>query len=257
MTSGEEKKNQEKEVPVPTMSDYGTDSLMAHWKKLQVTHHIVVRDSVGVSDAASVHVTPQTSSLQATPQTPILSEEAFQTPRESRTPDLLIQAAIDVTGDRTNEGQLIEYVSIPWLEILKGLNRDPQFLHKFDWRKLEELVAGAYREAGFEVILTPRSGDRGQDVIATKPGIGSIRIIDQVKKYAPNRRVTADEVRAILGVLEAEQNVSKGIITTTSEFAPGIKQDERLKAFMPYRLELKDGKALGEWLIGIAKSRGL
>ncbi len=257
MTSGEGNKNQEKEMPPGIMSDYGIDSLIATWKELQATRHIVVRDSVGVRDDESVHVTPQTSPLQATPQTPILSEEASQTPEESRNPDLLIQAAIVVTGDRTNEGQLIEYVSIPWLEIFKELERDPQFLYKIDWRKLEELVAGAYREAGFEVILTPRSGDRGQDVIATKPGIGSIRIIDQVKKYAPNRRVTADEVRAMLGVLEAEQNVSKGIITTTSEFAPGIRQDERLKAFMPYRLELKDGKAFGEWLIGIAKSRGL
>ncbi|MBI2360629.1 MAG: restriction endonuclease [Deltaproteobacteria bacterium] len=69
-----------------------------------------------------------------------------------------------------------------------------------DWRKLEEIIAGAYEREGWpEVVLTPRSGDRGRNVIATKPGIGSIRIIDQVKAYAPDHPVTADEVRAVLG----------------------------------------------------------
>ena len=254
MTSGEGNKNQEKEMPPGIISDYGTDSLIATWKELQATRHIVVRDSVGVRDATSVQVTPQTSPVQMTPQTPILSEEASQTPEESRNPDLLIQTAIVVPGTRTDEGQLIQAVSIPWVEIINELERNPEFLLKFDWRKVEEIVAAAYKKGGFEVILTPRSGDRGRDVVATKPGIGSIRIIDQVKKYAPNYRVKADDVRALLGVLEAEQNVSKGIITTTSQFAPGIYKDERLNAFMPYRLELKDGKALREWLIGLAKS---
>jgi restriction system protein len=93
------------------------------------------------------------------------------------------------------------------------------------------------------------SGDRGRDIIATKPGIGSLRIIDQVKAYSRGHRVTADEVRAVLGVLSADSNVSKGIITTSSEFAPGIFEDTGLKAFMPYRLELKDGHQLRQWLM--------
>jgi hypothetical protein len=38
------------------------------------------------------------------------------------------------------------------------------------------------KKAGFEeVILTPRSGDHGRDVIATKKALGTIRVIDQVK----------------------------------------------------------------------------
>lgn len=231
MTSGEEKKNQEKEVPVPMISEYGTDSLMAHWKKSRDDHHTVA--AAGSYSVAG-------------------GEAVLSKLDESRNPSLLLQAAIVVFGGSTSEGQLIQDIRIPWLEIINELGRDPEFLFKFDWRKVEELVAGAYRKDGFEVILTPRSGDRGRDVMATKPGIGSIRIIDQVKAFAPNRRVTANDVRALLGVLDAEQNVSKGIITTTSQFAPGIYKDERLKASMPYRLELKDGKALREWLIGLA-----
>src|SRR5262249_32022217 len=101
---------------------------------------------------------------------------------------------------------------------------------------------------GFEVILTPRSNDKGRDVIATKKGLGSIRFFDQVKAYAPHRVVSAEEVRAMIGVLTADGNVSKGVITTTSQFAPGIMKDENIKRLMPYRLELKAREELLTWL---------
>jgi restriction system protein len=89
------------------------------------------------------------------------------------------------------------------------------------------------------VILTPRSGDKGRDVVATKHGVGTIRIFDQAKAYKPGHLVTAEEVRAMLGVITGARNVSKGVITTTSRFAPRISEDEYLKPFIPYRFELK------------------
>src|SRR5262249_17807520 len=64
-------------------------------------------------------------------------------------PNLLMQAGIVVFGDRTNEGQLIQAVSLPWFEIIRELERDPRFLFALPWRKLQELVAGAYDRAGF------------------------------------------------------------------------------------------------------------
>jgi restriction system protein len=118
-----------------------------------------------------------------------------------------------------------------------------------DPRGWEEIIAGAYVEAGFdEVILTPRSGDLGRDVIATKKGIGSIRLFDQVKAYSPGHLVTADEVRSMLGVITGAANVSKGVVTTTSDFAPRLRDDPYLKPFMPYRLELKAKDDLMDWL---------
>jgi len=60
-----------------------------------------------------------------------------------------MQAGIVVFGDRTNEGQLIQAVSLPWFEIIRELERDPRFLFALPWRKLQELVAGAYDRAGF------------------------------------------------------------------------------------------------------------
>jgi len=118
------------------------------------------------------------------------------------------------------------------------------------WRTLEELIAGAYTREGWrEVILTPRSGDGGRDIIASRPDLGTIRIYDQVKAYSPGHVVTADEVRALFGVVTRDQNVSKGIVTTTTTFAPRVR--EEWKAVMPYRLDLKDGPALAAWLTGL------
>jgi restriction system protein len=114
---------------------------------------------------------------------------------------------------------------------------------------LEEVIAAAYKEARYSVILTPRSEDKGRDVIATSQnGLVSARLFDQVKAYGPGHVVTLDDVHSMLGVLSAEKNVSKGIITTTSDFAPGVHTDERIKQFMPHRLELRPKERLLEWL---------
>ena len=162
-------------------------------------------------------------------------------------PEVLLQAAIILTGDTTQEGVLVRGVAVAWEEIIRWLAQDPEFLFKIGWRKLEELIAGAYEREGWsEVILTPRSGDGGRDIIATKPGIGSIRFYDQVKAYKPGHIVAANEVRAMYGVLNLHQNVSKAVVTTTSQFAPGVFDE--FKAVMPHRLELKGRAQLLEWL---------
>ena len=93
------------------------------------------------------------------------------------------------------------------------------------------------------MILTPRSGDYGRDVIAVKYGVGSIRVIDQVKAYKPDHLVTSDDVRALMGVLQGDR-ASKGFLTTTSDFAPRLKNDPLIVPFIPSRLELINGNQL-------------
>jgi len=163
----------------------------------------------------------------------------------------LLQAVI-IPGDVTQEGRLIEAVAFPWFKIIAMMQQDPNVIYQLDWRQWEEIIAGAYKQLGYDVILTPRSKDKGRDVIATQPGIGCIRLFDQVKAYSPNRLVPANDVRALIGVLTVEPNVSKAILTTTSDFAPGILQDENIKRLMPYRLELKPKHVLLDWLTSLA-----
>jgi restriction system protein len=161
---------------------------------------------------------------------------------------LIVRALLEF-GDATQEGPLVRAVALPWFRILDSIRRDPRAAYEIDPRTWEEIIAGAYRRAGFDqVILTPRSGDKGRDVIATKNGVGSIRIFDQVKAYKPGHVVTAEEVRAMLGVITGAGNVSKGVITTTSMFAPRVTEDEYIRPFLPYRLELKPRDVLLGWL---------
>jgi restriction system protein len=105
--------------------------------------------------------------------------------RTSTIPQLMMKTII-VPGDKTSEGVLIEAVSLPWFAIIREVLKNPAAAFQIDPRKWEEIVAGAYVEAGFdEVTLTPRSGDYGRDVIAIKKAHGIVRVIDQVKAYAP------------------------------------------------------------------------
>lgn len=149
-----------------------------------------------------------------------------------------------IVGDRTAEGRLVEAVAIPWFEVIAIIAKDPNAVFEIPPEKWEEIIAGAYKRAGFEkVVITPRSGDYGRDVIATKWGIGSVRVIDQVKAYGPGNLVTADDVRALAGVLHCD-GASKGFLTTTSDFAPGLARDPLIIPLIPSRLELINGAAL-------------
>jgi restriction system protein len=177
------------------------------------------------------------------------------TEREGNPPELLLGSQIVLLGDRVPEGAIVEAVSIPWLRLRRELQHDPGLLIRADWRTLEELVAAAYHEVGYEVVLTPRSGDGGRDVIATRHGDLSVRILDQVKKYAAGHLVSANDVRALLGVLSADQKASKAVITTTSDFAPGVRTDSGIACFLPTRLELRNGNDLARWLEETASRR--
>ncbi|WP_083961227.1 restriction endonuclease [Thermomonas fusca] len=157
---------------------------------------------------------------------------------------VLLTAIVSRTGEVT-DGSVIEVLDPAWREISRIIQHNPRELLSLTPNQWEELVAASYDKAGFdEVILTPRSGDFGRDVIAVKHGWGSIRIIDQVKAFQPGHLVTANDVRALLGVLQSDRNATKGIVTTTSDFAPRIKDDPFISPFCPFRLELVNGQEL-------------
>jgi restriction system protein len=168
-------------------------------------------------------------------------------------PSILMQAVV-ITGEKNEEGRLIQAVALPWFDIINLIKNDPAIAFQIDSRKWEEIVAGAYHRFGFKVTLTPRSGDLGRDVIAEKAGWGCVRFIDQVKAYKPGHLVTAEEVRALGHVLQADQNATKGFVTTTSDFAPKIVEDKFIKPFLPYRIELVNGVRLLQHLVELAKS---
>lgn len=136
----------------------------------------------------------------------------------------------------------------PWEAIFREIIVNPAAIFHFrdDPRAFEKFIADTYRLDGYDVELTPRSNDGGVDVIASKGGFGAIKIFDQAKAYSAGRRVSANDVRAAYGVLSMAQDASKVIITTTSEFAPGVYDE--FARFMPTRLQLRHGQDLIAWL---------
>ena len=195
-------------------------------------------DRITVHEAAAGHPV-----VSHTIDSPITIEWLQDLRAVEQVATLLLQTVI-VPGAQTNEGTLIEAVALPWFDIIAFLKIDPGIAFQLSWEKWEEIIAGAYKKAGFEeVTLTPRSGDLGRDVIATKRGIGSVRVIDQVKAYTPPRLVTANDVRALAGVLELD-GAAKGFLSTTSDFAPKLKSDALLKKVIPSRIQLINGPEL-------------
>lgn len=177
------------------------------------------------------------------------------TPMAANTIPQLMMKAIIIPGDKTSDGVLIEAVALPWFDIIEEVLRDPAAAFQIPARKWEEIIAAGYKKAGFdEVILTPRSGDFGRDVIAIKKAHGIVRVIDQVKAYAPDNLVPADDVRALLGVLPTD-GASKAFLTTTSDFAPMIATDWTITQHIPSRLDLINGTKLLAWLEQLAKGR--
>lgn len=168
---------------------------------------------------------------------------------ENTFPHVLLQCLVEPIS-KVPEGSHIKFIEPAWSALRTALLRDPNALHHLNPRQLEELVAASYDQAGFDkVILTPRSGDFGRDVIAYKGGWGSIRIIDQVKAFSREHLVEANDVRALLGVLQADRSATKGIVTTTSDFAPRIVTDPFIAPFLPFRLELVNGSDLRSRII--------
>jgi hypothetical protein len=132
------------------------------------------------------------------------------------------------------------------------LSENPHLLYELAPRKFEELVAAMYEKAGFEVKLTPASGDHGVDVYAIRRhSFGSTLVVVQAKRYKPTLKVTAAQVRELYGVVNL-QDASAGVLITTSSFERGAEQ---LAAEHRWRLELRDYARLQDMLRSMRTGR--
>jgi restriction system protein len=156
---------------------------------------------------------------------------------------------------KTEEGILIRSTAAVWNEIAEALGDDWSLAFQIPPHRWEEIVAGAFHKEGYhEVILTPRSGDLGRDVIAIKHGVGCVKVIGSVKAFAPDNEVGYEYIREFIGVLTGEPDASKGIIATTSRFPAKVHEQKNIAPFLPTRLELMDGEKLQKWLSELSKS---
>lgn len=113
------------------------------------------------------------------------------------------------------------------LRLLSNILKNPSEVRNITPRQFEEFIAELLSELGFNnVILTPRSGDGGKDVIASHSVQGiPLTFYFECKKYAEGNKVQLDTMRSLLGtVAHDSRKVNKGILVTTSTFTKGCKE---------------------------------
>jgi restriction system protein len=140
-------------------------------------------------------------------------------------PSVLIHTQLAVFGDKTPDGKLVKSPTVTWFEISNNLFADPDFRFEFcsHPEKLEHFLAAAHCLEGYDsVTVTPRSGDKGRDVIAEQ---NTERLLHEAKAYNATRLVKAEQVRALYGVWNLDEDATKAVITTTSDFAPGVAEE--------------------------------
>ncbi|MDH5178276.1 MAG: restriction endonuclease [Gammaproteobacteria bacterium] len=121
---------------------------------------------------------------------------------------------------------LISVDSLP-LKLIAKIMRSPSEVKNLTPRQFEEFVAETLSQLGFsDVILTPRSGDGGKDVIASHLINGiPLSFYFECKKYADGNKIQLETLRALLGTMAHDaRHVNKGVLVTTSTFTKGSKE---------------------------------
>ncbi len=128
--------------------------------------------------------------------------------------------------DEDEKSSLIIVDRLPF-RLLSKILSNPSDVRNITPRQFEEFIAELLIELGFNnVILTPRSGDGGKDVIASHSVQGiPLTFYFECKKYAEGNKIQLDTMRSLLGtVAHDSRKVNKGVLVTTSTFTKGCKE---------------------------------
>lgn len=151
-----------------------------------------------------------------------------------------LEEAENISSDVAHqaESQLVEIIPAEALDGLRRVQfaplvlldqvlRNPELMHRLGARDFEGFVAALVEQLGFEqVVLTPRSGDEGRDVLAIKNVHGiEILFAFECKRYSPGRPVGPEIARALLGtIMHGNTRAAKGVLVTTSHFTPATRR---------------------------------
>lgn len=144
------------------------------------------------------------------------------------------------------KSRLLQAEELP-LRLLQAVLTDPRHLQELTPRQFEEFVAEIVDGLGFtDVTLTPKSGDGGRDVIASRL-VNDIPLTFyfECKKYAEGNKVQLDTLRALLGTVAhhgSEANI--GVLVTSSTFTKGCRELIASES----RLDGKDYDGLMGWV---------
>jgi restriction system protein len=171
--------------------------------------------------------------------------DLFEYLRNFYTPGLVGADGRPLTPETAEYKHVVVGVTQANSVILEMLKKQPELAWKLPSRKFEEIVAEILDKQGYEVTLTPASGDGGFDIYAArKEGLGKFLYLVECKRYAPTNKVGVEIVRSLYGVIQA-QRATAGAIVTTSFFTSGAKEFQRE---VQYHLHLHDYLVLQNWI---------
>ncbi len=154
------------------------------------------------------------------------------------------QAPIISTSSEKSSNILVDF-NIVNEELIHHIAKHPSDIHQISWGTFEELVQKILIELGYSVTHTKLTKDGGVDLWALhRTDMGEIMYAIDVKKYAPDKILGPEPVRAIYGVAELN-NASAGMIITTAHFGPAALE---LSRQYRYRISLKDFDGVMQWI---------
>src|SRR5581483_6286078 len=124
-------------------------------------------------------------------------------------------------------------------ELFRKIKERPSVLNTIPPDKFEEFMADLLERLGFhDVRLTPRTRDKGRDVLAKlKTSFGELLTIVECKRYALARKVGIGIVERFLFTIRESDRASCGLTATTSFFSA----DAKARALeYRYQLQLAD-----------------
>lgn len=204
--------------------------------------------------------------VQASPQTPIcmaklggFSEFDFSifpsqvinagwvAPREGEFMDSIATALSKIATEIIYRANLprIEIIKNVSDELLSRLAKYPEERFRLNPRVFEETVAELLDRMGYEVRLTPRTGDKGRDVVACLcTPAAPILMLVECKRYAPHRLVGPEPITR-LWYRMFDDHANMAMVITTSDYQPIAKETAVNRG---YQISLKDGEDFIKWV---------
>jgi cold shock CspA family protein len=140
-------------------------------------------------------------------------------------------------------------------ELIRRLSNNPEDLYQLHPKVFEELVAEIFTTEGFktELIKSWNQADGGIDILAVRRAFAgfTVRYAVQCKRYAAHRRITAEPIRSLAGVMD-HFRAHVGVIATTSFFTKPAR-DEVAAQF--WKINLQDYDDIVEALNRLALLR--
>lgn len=152
-----------------------------------------------------------------------------------------IQQLPDGRWDGLNDAMAL--IRAKFIELVHPIS----LLLSLDPYQFEHLIDTLYTEMGYVTSLTPRTHDKGRDIIAIREEVGEKeKLLIQCKRT--KNSVGVKEARALLGIVSNEK-ATKGVLVSTSKFTGQAKkfveENSRLELIGDKELQILLNKFLG------------